>query len=127
VNARLVGQTGDRRLAATGVRRYAFSVNHFTDDAGYKAIGSQVVWTFRVSDPPGGHPRGAYFTTLPADTPNLANRLRIPRTKLAFIFEFSDGEELEPLDGDRGRFIFYSRTDYAVEKPRQLHKGETGL
>jgi hypothetical protein len=47
------------------------SLFHFTNDKGYKAISSQVVWLFRASKPPGGHLKGAYFTTLPPGTKNL--------------------------------------------------------
>jgi hypothetical protein len=86
-------------------------VNHFTNLVGYKAIGSQTVWKFSAGDPPADHPRGAYFTTLPADTRNLSNRLRIPREKLTHVFSFEDAGDLLRLDGDRGEWIFYSATD----------------
>jgi hypothetical protein len=44
---------------------------HYTNEKGYKAIGSQVVWLFKASKPPGDHPKAAYFTTLPPGTKNL--------------------------------------------------------
>lgn len=103
-------------------------MNHFTDEPGFKAIGSQPVWLFRALKPPGPHPFGAYFTTLDASVPNLAPRLRIPRTKLAFVFSFSERQgDLRPLRGGRGRYVFHSPHDYAVEQPRQISKGATGL
>jgi hypothetical protein len=101
------------------------SLFHYTEKAAYDAIRSQVVWHFVAAQPPGQHPFGAYFTTLGKDTPNLAKRLRIPRTKLAFFFEFTDVGDLTPLPGGRGQFIFYSPTDYDVDQPRQIDHGAT--
>jgi hypothetical protein len=102
-------------------------MNHFTDKAGYDAIGSQVDWCFKAGQPPGNHPKGAYFTTLSAGEPNLAVRLRIPRTKLALVFQFVDAGDLARLPGGRGEYIFHSPRDYVVEGERQQFKGETGL
>jgi hypothetical protein len=102
-------------------------MNHFTDSDGFKAIGSQNLWTFEARQPPSDHPRGAYFTTLGSDAPNLSVRLRIPRTKLAFVFEFKDAGDLYPIYGGRGQFIFFSRADYQVDVSRQIRKRETGL
>lgn len=102
-------------------------MNHFTDDGGFKAICSQPDWRFRASQPPGDHPRGAYFTTLAPETPNLAARLRISRAKVAYVFQFVDGGDLKALRGDRGEFIFYSPEDYTVTESRHIHKGATGL
>jgi len=102
-------------------------VNHFTDVDGYNAIRAQPIWRFLASKPPGDHPRGAYFTTLGADTPNLANRLRIPRGKLAYVFSFADAGDLQAITGDRGRWIFYSADDYEVSEARQELHGETRL
>jgi hypothetical protein len=59
---------------------------HYTDDSGYKAIASHGNWLFKASQPPGPHPKGAYFTNLIPRTPNLAQKLRVPKAKLAFIF-----------------------------------------
>jgi hypothetical protein len=101
-------------------------MNHFTNREGYNGIRAQVVWVFVAYKPLGDNPKGAYFTTLTPDTPNLAQRLRIPREKIKFIFTFTGGEDLSPLDGGRGRYIFYSDNDYQVEKERQTHHGETG-
>ena len=102
-------------------------MNHFTDRDGYNAISSQQVWLFVASQPPGRHPFGAFFTTLPPDSPNLAQRLRIPRLKLGFAFVFSGEEGLTPLPGGRGEYIFYSPISYPVEKDRQVACGEASL
>src|SRR5438034_5151452 len=103
------------------------SLFHFTNDKGYKAISSQPTWLFKASKPPGDHPKGAYFTTLPPGTKNLAKRLfvRGSADKVTFTFSFSGGEDLKPLEGGRGAFIFYSETDYPVEKERQGPHGPT--
>jgi hypothetical protein len=90
---------------------------------GYNAIDSQVVWRFVAAKPPGPHPKGAYFTTLGIQTKNLAQRLRIPKQKVAFYFEFTDVGDLTTLTGGRGRYIFYSPTDYDVIPTRQLNNG----
>jgi hypothetical protein len=102
-------------------------MNHFTNKMGYKAIESQTDWCFKASEPPAGHPTGAYFTTLSPQTPNLAVRLRIPREKLEFMFRFFDAGDLRPLPGGRGAYIFYSPSDYVVVEGRQVSKGVTGL
>ena len=98
---------------------------HYTDKSGYNAIGLQPTWSFKASQPPGHHPFGAYFTDLPPETPNLAKRLRIPRTKVEWYFEFVDIGDLKPLSGGRGVYIFYSPHDYRVACARQLNHGET--
>jgi hypothetical protein len=104
-------------------------MNHFTDLPGWNAIRSQSVWLFRAAQPPGGHPFGAYFTTLDSTDANLAVKLRIPREKLGYVFGFRDRDpvDLLPLPGGRGRFIFYSSNDYAVDESRQIAHGATGL
>ena len=102
-------------------------MNHFTDKSGYNAISSQPDWCFKASKPPADHPVGAYFTTLAPQSPNLAVRLRIPREKLKFVFQFFDAGDLLPLEGGRGAYIFYSPSDYVVVESRQRFKGETGL
>jgi hypothetical protein len=98
-------------------------VQHYTDDDGFKAIDSQVAWLFKAAQPPGDHPRGAYFTTLGADATNLALRLRIPTEKTRWFFSFVDVGDLKPLEGGRGRYIFYSPHDYVVGRERQLDSG----
>jgi hypothetical protein len=96
---------------------------HYTDGDGFNAIRAQPIWVFKAAQPAGDHPRGAYFTTVGPDAPNLAKRLRIPKAKIAFVFYFSDGSDLKPLPGGRGAFIFFSPDDYAVEKNRQIDHG----
>jgi hypothetical protein len=101
-------------------------VNHYTDKKGYNGIRATPDWVFEASQPPApaGHPFGAYFTTLPPGTKNLAIRLRIPRLKTEFFFSFEDANDLTALDGDRGEYIFYSRIDYVVVKDRQTYQGK---
>jgi hypothetical protein len=101
------------------------SLFHYTDDVGYNAIRSQVVWRFVASQPPGQHPYGAYFTTLGRNSKNLAQRLRIPKAKIEYFFEFTDIGDLTALPGGRGQFIYYSPTDYDVVPTRQLGHGAT--
>lgn len=100
---------------------------HYINDKGYKAISSQVKWLFKASKPPGYHPKGAYFTTLAPGTKNLAKRLFVRgcADKINFVFSFSGGDGLTPLEGGRGAFIFYSVDDYPVEKERQGPHGRT--
>lgn len=100
---------------------------HYSNDKGYKAISSQPVWLFKALKPPGDHPKGAYFTTLAPGTKNLAKRLfvRGSADKVTFVFSFSGEDGLKPLDGGRGAFIFYSETDYPVERGRQGSHGPT--
>jgi hypothetical protein len=101
---------------------------HYTDDTGWKAISSQVDWTFKASPPPapGAHPCGAYFTSLSVTTPNLSKLLRIPRHKTSFFLSFVDAGDLYRLRGGRGDFIFYSPEDYSVHKERQRQHGPVG-
>jgi hypothetical protein len=101
------------------------SMFHYTNVAGFNGIRSSPIWRFLASQPPGEHPRGAYFTTLDRDTPRLAARLRIPKAKLEYFFEFTEIGDLKPLPGGRGNYIFYSPEDYKVVPPRQLNSGKT--
>lgn len=94
-------------------------MNHFTNLAGHNAISSQVTWTFRAAKPPCGNPIGAYFTTLRQDDWALANKLRIPKSKLEFCFSFTDLGDLISLRGGRGKHVFYSVADYPVDEQRQ--------
>ena len=101
-------------------------MNHYTDKKGYNGIRATPDWVFKASQPPdpASHPFGAYFTTLPPDTKNLAIRLRIPKSKSDYLFSFGDATDLTPIDGDRGEFIFYSPADYVVAKDRQQFHGK---
>ena len=72
---------------------------HYTNTKGYNSIRSQPTWIFTASQPPGDHPKGAYFTNLPPGSVNLGKRIfvRGSREKLEFVFCFSGGEDLKPL------------------------------
>lgn len=72
-----------------------------------------------------GHPPGAYFTRLEPGTPGLAKKLRIPKRKLEYVFEFVDRGDLTPIAGDRGLrgFSVYFPGDYEVEPSRQRYDG----
>jgi HYD1 signature containing ADP-ribosyltransferase len=96
---------------------------HYTNKTGFNGIGSQVVWTFKAHRQRGKHPHGAYFTTLTRTTANLALKLRVPTSKVQYVFEFTDAGDLSPLPGGRGAHVFYSANDYDVDKPRQQYKG----
>ena len=64
---------------------------HSTDADGFKGLKSAREWRFIAAQPPARqHPPGAYFTTLSRSTPLLAQRLRIPRSKTEYVFEFVD-------------------------------------
>lgn len=101
-------------------------MNHYTDKVGYNGIRATPVWRFVAAQPPDpkNHPFGAYFTTLSPDTKNLAIRLGIPRAKIEYLFSLDDTGDLTPLNNDRGEFIFYSPSDYLVEKDRQVYQGK---
>jgi len=96
---------------------------HYTDDAVFKAIGSQVDWMFKASQPPADRPFGVYFTTLRPDAHRFSARTRIPKLKQAFVFSFDGQTGLRPIEGDKGAYIFWSRVDYEVSKPRQRYHG----
>jgi hypothetical protein len=98
-------------------------MHHYTDQTGYDAIRASVDWHFKANQPPGQHPFGAYFTTLVRGTVNLAQRLRVPRTKIQYVFEFTDSGDLTPLPGGRGQYIFYAPADYDVVVARQQYQG----
>lgn len=111
------------RLTAEVVAVEGVLVFHYTDEAGYKAIISQVEWTFRASRPPGDHLFGAYFTTLPPGSPRLAARLGLPREKTTFVFCFRDIGDLQRVRGGRGEFILFSPSDYIVDESRKAFSG----
>ncbi len=102
---------------------------HYTNDKGYKAISSQVVWGFKASKPSCDHPEAAYFTTLPPGTKNLSKRLFVRgcADKTKFVFGFAGGEDLLRLRGGRGDHVYYSLEDYPVEKERQRCHGITDV
>jgi hypothetical protein len=98
---------------------------HYTNAKGFNSIRSQPTWLFMALQPPGDHPKGAYFTTLPPGTINLGKRLFVRgcRDKLDFVFHFSGDEGLRPIPGDRGKWIQYSTDDYLVTQDRQIAHG----
>lgn len=104
---------------------------HYTDKAGWKAIRSQIDWTFRAAQPPAPHrPFGAYFTDIrptPKTLRTLSKRLRIPKCKTEFVFQFARADGLRQHHGGRDREmpICYSPTDYRVEVKRQKFEGPT--
>jgi hypothetical protein len=98
---------------------------HYTDHAGHKAISSQIDWVFRASQPPGDRAFGAYFTTLRPGAHRFSARTRIPKSKQSYVFGFDGQEGLEPVDGGKGSYIFFSRADYCVTVPRQRYNGAT--
>jgi hypothetical protein len=98
--------------------------HHYTDKAGFNGIRSAKIWRFLASKPPCDHPKGVYFTDLDEQTPRLAQRLRIPRAKLEYVFTFRDAGDLTRLEGGLGRNIFYVTTDYEVDEERQTRHGE---
>jgi len=102
-------------------------VFHYTNTKGFHAIRSQPTWLFMASQPPGDHPKGAYFTTLPPGTINLGKRIFVRgcRDKLEFVFHFAGDDGLKPLQGGRGQVIFYSAVDYSVAPDRQIAHGAT--
>jgi hypothetical protein len=102
-------------------------VFHYTNEVGFKSIKSQVDWLFKASQPRGGHPKAAYFTTLPPGTKNLNKRLFVRgcADKTRFAFAFTGGDDLVRLPGGRGDYVLMSVDDYLVERSRQLAAGET--
>ncbi|SRR6266498_4191966 len=53
--------------------------------AAYDRRRQLIPWHFVANQPPGNHPFGAYFTTLPRGTRNLAQKLRIPKSKTQYV------------------------------------------
>lgn len=111
----------------TGLRSAFMSPTmlHYTNKGGFNAIHAQQTWRFKASKPPCENPTGAYFTTLDERTPLLAVKLRIPKEKLAFMLSFVDANDLRPIRGDRGRYIFFSPNDYEVGPERQIEARAT--
>jgi hypothetical protein len=100
-------------------------MHHYTNKKGYNAIKATHDWRFLASQPSAPtHEFGAYFTNLEPSTPKLARRMRIPREKTLYVFRFADAGDLIPLRGDRGEFVFYSKSDYIVIEDRQTFHGE---
>jgi hypothetical protein len=47
----------------------------------------------------------------------------LPKSKVKYVFVFTDLGDLRPLDGGRGRYVFYSPVNYDVEEDRQEYGG----
>lgn len=104
---------------------------HYTDKTGWNAIRSQIDWLFKVSRPKDpDRPAGAYFTDLEPSTENLRvlhKKVRVPREKQEYVFQFKGADGLTQLNNGTGRDkrIFFSAVDYQVIKTRQEYEGET--
>jgi hypothetical protein len=114
--AMTVGRGLDRRNAV---------MFHYTDNRGHKAISSQIDWTFRASQPPGDHDRGAYFTTLRVTDNRFSARTRIPKMKQRFVFVFRGEDGLAAKEGGRGAYMFWTPNEYVVVPSRQVYDGPT--
>lgn len=101
------------------------TMNHFTDRKGWNGIRAASPWCFRAHRQRGGRPTGAYFTTLFPTDANFYSVTRVPVAKRNYRLTFVDVGDLRKRRGPLGRYVFYSRTDYFVEKPRQQYEGST--
>jgi hypothetical protein len=100
-------------------------MHHYTNRKGHNAIRARQPWRFLARKPRGSRPVGAYFTGLRPETPKLAKRLRVPRSKVKFVFVFTDRGDLQSFPGGRGDYIFFSPRHYDVERARQRYEGPT--
>ena len=94
------------------------TVWHFTDKKGFNAITSGKNITIKVSEPPGGNPKGAYFSKLsPQELGNTAAKtLRIPRRKTEYVIEVQVPKNILKEKGGRHRAIVYSTEDVKVKE-----------
>ncbi|WP_272426572.1 RHS repeat-associated core domain-containing protein [Polyangium jinanense] len=103
-------------------------VYHYTSAKGFKAITAQRDWLFKASKPPGDHPYGAYFTTLPPTHKNLAAKLGgLPREKVEYYFQMDIPDSLlKPLRGGRGEagVSVYHPADLTVRREQQIAHGK---
>lgn len=101
-------------------------VYHYTDKKGFNGIrAAHPDWLFKAHEPPGNHPPGAYFSSVPPNHARLSRTLMIPLAKLEYVFEFEDIFDLKPLRGFRGDdriSVFYPR-NYIVVPSRQRYNG----
>jgi hypothetical protein len=98
---------------------------HYADGDGYKAVVSQVDWTFKRSQPPGDNECGVYFTALRPSDHRLSARTRIPKAQQEFVFAFRGDDGLERKRGGKGAYIFWTSKDYVVVESRQVYHGPT--
>jgi hypothetical protein len=105
------------------------SLFHYTDKDGWNAIRSQPEWRFLVSRPKAPwRPTGAYFTDIEPNEENLrtlADKIRVPRVKLEYVFEFVGTDGIlrpNPIEGRDAR-IYFSPVDYFVERARHRYSG----
>jgi hypothetical protein len=89
------------------------------------------IWLFKASQPKDpDRPKGAYFTDLEPSAENLRvlhKKVRVPREKQEYVFQFKGAEGLMQLNNGTGRDkrIFFSALDYEVVKDRQDFEGGT--
>lgn len=104
---------------------------HYTDKDGWNAIRSPVDWLFKISQPRDpDRPKGAYFTDIepsPESLRVLYKKIRVPRSKQEYVFQFLGADGLTQLNEGRGRDrrIFFSPVDYAVARDRQEYEGSS--
>lgn len=104
---------------------------HYTDKSGWNAIRSQIDWLFKANQPSApDRPKGAYFTDIEPSDQNfrvLYKKLRVPREKQEYVFQFTGTDGLTQLNNGTGRDkrIFFSAIDYEVAANRQQYNGET--
>lgn len=104
---------------------------HYTDKGGWNAVRSQAKWIFKISQPKDpNRPKGAYFTDIEPSPENLRvlyKKIRVPRDKQEFVFQFLGADGLTQLNEGRGRDrrIFFSPADYEVARDRQVFEGPT--
>lgn len=104
---------------------------HYTDKDGWNAVRSQVDWLFKINRPKDpDRPEGAYFTDLepsPANLRVLHKKIRVPKKKQEYVFQFEGTAGLVQLNGGTGRDrrIFFSPVPYIVQESRQQFSGLT--
>jgi hypothetical protein len=100
---------------------------HYTDKEGWNAIRSQRIWLFRVSQPwDPKRPKRVYFTDIepsPEHLRVLYKKVRVPREKQEYVFQFKGADGLTQLNGGIGRDkrIYFSPVNYEVVETRQLY------
>jgi hypothetical protein len=94
------------------------TVWHFTDKKGFNAITSGKNITIKASKPPGGNPKGAYFSKLsPQELGNsTAKTLRIPKSKTEYVIEVQVPKNILKEKGGYHRAIVYSIEDVNVKE-----------